>query len=80
MKSRVKIRCPMCKSEKSVPDGFEFRPFCSSRCKQLDLLNWMEGRYFLPRELTPEEIDQLPAEDKEQVFAQLLERAEAPED
>jgi endogenous inhibitor of DNA gyrase (YacG/DUF329 family) len=58
-----------------APDGYEFRPFCSSRCKQLDLLNWMEGNYSLPRELSHEEIDQLPADKRELVFQELLKKA-----
>ncbi len=69
MRPAVTITCPMCKSQITVPDSYEFRPFCSARCKKLDLLNWLEGRYNLPRELLPEEFDQLPPEKREEAIA-----------
>ncbi|TAM80556.1 MAG: DNA gyrase inhibitor YacG [Acidobacteria bacterium] len=41
------MRCPICKQE--VPyAGNPFRPFCSERCKLIDLDNWLEGRYRVP--------------------------------
>jgi len=36
--------CPIC----SKPAVYETRPFCSSRCKVLDLGNWADGRYAIP--------------------------------
>lgn len=68
----MKITCPMCNSQLTVPDDAEFRPFCSIRCKKLDLLNWLEGRYNLPRELLPEELDQLPPEKRQEAIAEAL--------
>ncbi len=41
------MRCPICKSE-TVYAGNPFRPFCSERCKLIDLDNWLEGRYRVP--------------------------------
>ncbi len=29
-------------------EGNPFRPFCSERCKLLDLDNWLAGRYRIP--------------------------------
>ncbi|MEJ2008351.1 MAG: DNA gyrase inhibitor YacG [Acidobacteriota bacterium] len=41
------MRCPICKRE--IPyEGNPFRPFCSQRCKLIDLDNWLEGRYRIP--------------------------------
>ncbi len=41
------MRCPICKRE--IPyQGNPFRPFCSERCKLLDLDNWLAGRYRIP--------------------------------
>ena len=38
------MRCPVCK--KNVErEGNPFRPFCSERCKLIDLDNWLEERY-----------------------------------
>lgn len=62
----------MCRAEAEVPTDFEFRPFCSSRCKKLDLLNWLEGNYNLPRELLPEDLEQLPREQQDELIAQAL--------
>ena len=41
------MRCPTCKQEVSY-QGNPFRPFCSERCKMIDLDNWLEGRYRVP--------------------------------
>jgi hypothetical protein len=41
------MRCPICKQ--SVPaEGNPFRPFCSERCKMIDLDNWLSERYRIP--------------------------------
>ena len=37
-------RCPNC-GKTSV---LEFRPFCSSRCKDIDLAHWLGGFYAIP--------------------------------
>ena len=37
-------RCPICKKE-IVFTGNPFRPFCSERCKLIDLDNWLSERY-----------------------------------
>ena len=41
------MRCPICKKPTRF-EGNPFRPFCSERCKLLDLGNWLEGRYRIP--------------------------------
>ena len=41
------MRCPICKRETPF-EGNPYRPFCSERCKLLDLSNWLEGRYRIP--------------------------------
>lgn len=38
------MRCPICKQE-TFTEGSPFRPFCSDRCKLIDLDNWLTGRY-----------------------------------
>jgi endogenous inhibitor of DNA gyrase (YacG/DUF329 family) len=53
-------RCPLCRNllpTKSVPTF----PFCSDRCRLLDLNNWMEGNYTVSRPIDPsDELDELP--------------------
>jgi uncharacterized protein len=38
------MRCPMCKRE-TTWEGNPHRPFCSERCKLIDLDNWLSERY-----------------------------------
>ncbi len=37
-------RCTVC----GKPVEPRFRPFCSERCKQVDLGRWLDGRYAVP--------------------------------
>jgi endogenous inhibitor of DNA gyrase (YacG/DUF329 family) len=34
-------------------------PFCSDRCKSIDLLRWSEGRYAIVEQLSPDEAELL---------------------
>jgi uncharacterized protein len=65
----MKIKCPMCSTQLEVSDDFELRPFCSPRCKKIDLANWLEGNYRFPRELLPEDLEQLPEDQRDEVIA-----------
>ncbi|HTS68554.1 MAG TPA: DNA gyrase inhibitor YacG [Terriglobia bacterium] len=44
------MRCPICKQGVTY-DGNPFRPFCSERCKMIDLDNWLEERYRAPERM-----------------------------
>ena len=55
------VKCPNCGRETEYK-GNEFRPFCSERCKMLDLGAWIDGEYTLPvegTEVTEEDIEQI---------------------
>ncbi len=65
------MNCPICKKSVIGCDP-EVRPFCSPRCKKLDLANWLDGNYRLPRELLPEELEQLPREEQDALIAAAL--------
>ncbi|HEX9445064.1 MAG TPA: DNA gyrase inhibitor YacG [Candidatus Binatia bacterium] len=41
------VRCPVCRTEVAW-EGNPFRPFCSERCRLIDLGAWAEGRYKIP--------------------------------
>jgi len=43
--------CPTCKKKLVLADG-EFFPFCSERCKLIDLGHWFDGNYTVPDETT----------------------------
>ena len=49
-------KCPRCGKETEI-HGNQFRPFCSDRCRLIDLGNWMSGNYRIPEE-KPEETEE----------------------
>lgn len=40
------VRCPIC-GRKTKWDGNPYRPFCSERCKLIDLGNWLDEIYVI---------------------------------
>ena len=49
------VRCPICRAEASWEEN-PHRPFCSERCRLIDLGAWPEGRYRVPgEEVEPED-------------------------
>ncbi|MGH9354942.1 MAG: DNA gyrase inhibitor YacG [Terriglobia bacterium] len=57
-------RCPICKKQTQLK-GDPYRPFCSERCKLLDLDNWLGERYRIPASSPETDRDQLDADDAE---------------
>jgi endogenous inhibitor of DNA gyrase (YacG/DUF329 family) len=57
-------RCPICKKE-VVFEGNPFRPFCSDRCKLIDLDNWLSERYRIRvvGEEAADAVETLPADE-----------------
>ncbi len=64
-KRTLKIRCPICKKEiKNTAPDF---PFCSERCRTIDLGKWASGEYVISspvrdadepiREANPEDME-----------------------
>ena len=47
------VRCPNC----GAPAVSEFRPFCSGRCKDVDLSRWLSGSYAIPGNSVDEDED-----------------------
>jgi len=46
------IKCPICRKETTLT-GNPFRPFCSERCKMIDLGTWASEGYRVPGEKLP---------------------------
>lgn len=44
-----KLFCPICKKETYWKEN-PYRPFCSERCKLIDLASWIGGEYKIPGE------------------------------
>ena len=52
------MRCPTCNKE-TPGAGNPHRPFCSERCKMIDLDNWLSERY---RIASPIDVETMEAE------------------
>ncbi len=53
-------------------------PFCSSRCRWVDLGRWLKGDYTLDRELSPEELAALPPEELRRLTGRPADTPPAP--
>lgn len=58
------MRCPRCGKE-TVFSGNPYRPFCSERCKRIDLGKWSAEDYRVPSEDKPSEEEPEATEDVE---------------
>jgi uncharacterized protein len=55
----VRIVCPICKKTiENAPADFPPRPFCSPRCKLIDLDNWLSERYAISEPIPPSGADE----------------------
>ena len=58
------MRCPICKTPVEEPRpgaGPSPFPFCSDRCKLIDLGRWLDGKYQIPVVEDDEDEDAPPA-------------------
>ena len=54
------MKCPICKRTVALED--EYLPFCSARCKLIDLGNWASEKYVISTPVNQREEDQ-PADE-----------------
>ena len=52
-----KVRCPQCGGDSIWAPENKWRPFCSERCKQIDLGAWASDSYRIPVQAQPSEFD-----------------------
>ncbi len=50
------MRCPICKKEVAL--GSSYVPFCSDRCRVIDLGNWAGEKYVISTPAKPEELEE----------------------
>lgn len=50
------VNCPACGAPVQWKPENRFRPFCSERCRQLDLGAWAAGDYRVPAQEEPAEL------------------------
>jgi uncharacterized protein len=53
--SALVIKCPHCRKEAVLGPENPFRPFCSERCKMIDLGTWASEGYRVPGERAPQD-------------------------
>lgn len=53
------MRCPLCNAE-FAPSESEAMPFCSERCRLIDLGRWLNEDYSLPSVPDPEDDEHPP--------------------
>ena len=54
--SPTKVKCPTCKRELNWEES-RFRPFCSERCRLIDLGAWLSEQRSIPGDATPPDSD-----------------------
>lgn len=53
----VLVNCPTCGKKVEWLEINKFRPFCSERCKQIDLGAWAEEKYAIPAVNPQDDLD-----------------------
>lgn len=53
MSDAVKIKCPTCQKPADFSSENPHRPFCSARCKLIDLGAWAAEDYKIPTQENP---------------------------
>lgn len=69
MNKILRVKCPQCATIFSYYDS-EFRPFCSERCKLIDLGHWFEESYRVPEKPNKKEIETDDYEQDEENYEQ----------
>ena len=59
-KAPRKVRCPQCGGESLWSADNKFRPFCSERCKLIDLGAWASESYRVPVEESVDPLSEPP--------------------
>ena len=50
----IRVKCPTCRREIDWSDA-PFKPFCSERCRMIDLGAWLSEQRSIPGEPLPEQ-------------------------
>lgn len=59
----IRVLCPICAKSFDIDslDDLPSFPFCSKRCKLIDLGRWIDGAYSLPEKAAPDSSADEPA-------------------
>jgi len=47
------VKCPTCEKEVEWSESSTFRPFCSDRCRLIDLGDWASEKHSIPDDSLP---------------------------
>jgi uncharacterized protein len=50
------VACPQCNQLSEFSPANPYRPFCSERCKLIDLGQWASENYRIPEPIKPEDL------------------------
>jgi hypothetical protein len=50
------VTCPQCKQTSEYSTDNPYRPFCSERCKLIDLGQWADENYRIPEPIKPDDL------------------------
>lgn len=73
------ITCPECGTKLEVPDDHPVRPFCSTRCKLLDLSHWFNEEHHVVAQPSPDADDPEAAEGVPKTLTVDLDRFRIPD-
>lgn len=62
-KRELTVKCPQCGKAVAWNPDSRWRPFCSERCKQIDLGEWASEGYRVPVS-APNDLDETPPSDE----------------
>ncbi|HQX78778.1 MAG TPA: DNA gyrase inhibitor YacG [Steroidobacteraceae bacterium] len=57
---QLKVPCPTCKRDIEWSEASPFRPFCSERCRLIDLGAWLSEEHAIPGEPAEPQADDTP--------------------
>ncbi|MBV9611952.1 MAG: DNA gyrase inhibitor YacG [Acidobacteriaceae bacterium] len=57
----VTLRCPICGKDVAFDDPN--MPFCSDRCRIIDLGNWASEKYVIPTAVSQDDLEQIETSD-----------------
>lgn len=55
--SKAIVHCPICKRKVEWIAENEFRPFCSERCRLIDLGEWASGNRYIPEDAEESDVN-----------------------
>ena len=56
------VKCPTCNKQVEWSEQSQWKPFCSERCKLIDLGAWADESHSIPGEEVPTQPDDKPEE------------------